>query len=284
MNISALSQKMNLKWWKKNSWTIILLLILPFTLINLSCSKKNNDKPQSQTTSGCALISWTNTLGDSGYFQGSYVTPSKFELVAEHHYDGITASSIYLHYDVNDHIVNDHPGYTVTYNNDNIVKIDYTDETTDWIMNFNSLGQLTTISASGTDNGDQVDASYTYTYDNNGDPVKIVIHYNSTSVQGTDSWVYTITGTYLTNHGNFLPNEPDLAPFTVYFAFTTFISKHLIDKWAIHGEGALADGTTTVLDFTRQYTYTFDNSGNVTTMVHTGNPDNIYTFNYSQCQ
>ena len=150
-------------------------------------------------------------------------------------------------------------------------------------MNFDSQGQLTTISASGTDNGDQVEASYTYTYDN-GDPVKIVIHYNSTSIQGTDSWVYTITGTYLTNHGNFLPNEPELAPFTVYFAYTTFISKHLIDKWAIHGEGSLADGTTSVFDFTRQYTYTFDNSGNVKTMVHTGNPDNIYTFNYSQCQ
>ena len=283
MEMPVLSHKINVNRRKINSWAIALLFIVPFILLNSSCSKKN-DNPKNPKISGCDGISWYDALGDTGIFRGNYQN-SKFDLSNTYtSKNGNLVYNISFDYDPNHHIINDNPGYVVTYNNDNIVEINYTDSTTTWVMNFDSLGQLTTINANGTDNGSTTDASYTYTYDKNGDPVNINIQYSSTSLQGTDNWVYNITGSYWTNTKNFLPDEPELAPFTVNFAYCTYISRHLIDTWVIHATGALADGTNPVIEVTRSYNYTFDKSGYVSTMVQLDNPNNIYTFQFSQCQ
>jgi hypothetical protein len=37
------------------------------------------------------------------------------------------------------------------------------------------------------------------------------------------------------------------------------------------------------INFTQQYTYTYNTDGFVATMVHTGNSNNKYTFTYSDC-
>jgi hypothetical protein len=275
---------MNFFQAKKHAGQIFTLLFLLYVFLMVSCAKKNSDQPQSSSTINCGKIEWYNTLGDSGYFQGA-ILDSKFSLAAEDHYDGYTNSFIGIHHDANNHIINDHPNYTVTYNQDQIAKLSYADNTSNMAMNFDTLGQLTTISGTGTNTDNQTTMQITYTYDSNGDPVKILVHSTTTSIAGTAVTNFNITGDYLTDNPNFLPDAPELAPFSVYFAFTVFTSKHLINKWVIHSSGTTEDGKAIPdINFTQQYTYTFDSSGKVATMVHTGNSNNIYKFTFSQCQ
>ncbi|HEY4789267.1 MAG TPA: hypothetical protein VIH57_24625 [Bacteroidales bacterium] len=284
MDRSKNFQKKSLIQAKRIAGQILTLSLLSFVFLAISCTKKNGDQLQNPSSNSCGRIEWYNTLGDSGYFQGA-VLDSKFSLVAEDHYDGYTNSFIGIHHDANNHIINDHPNYTVTYNQDQIVKIAYADDTSNLAMNFNDLGQLTTASGTGNNGDNQTTVQITYTYDGNGDPVKIAVHSTEVSIQGTTVVDFNITGDYLTDNPNFLPDAPEIAPFSAYFAFTVFTSRHLINKWVIHSSGTTADGKAIPdINFTQQYTYTFDSSGKVATMVHTGNSSNIYKFTFSQCQ
>ena len=59
---------------------------------------------------------------------------------------------------------------------------------------------------------------------------------------------------------------------------------HLINKWVINITGTDTDGAAIhPINFTQQYTYTYNTDGRVATMVHTGNSNNIYAFTYSGC-
>lgn len=62
------------------------------------------------------------------------------------------------------------------------------------------------------------------------------------------------------------------------------MSKHLINKWQIKINGKDEIGVALKeINFTQQYTYTYDANGKVATMVHTGNSKNIFTFAYTEC-
>jgi YD repeat-containing protein len=149
---------------------------------------------------------------------------------------------------------------------------------------FDTKGHLTNTVLSSSDDQGTTTATYTYTYDTNDDPVKIIGDATSTDNTGTSKAHYDITADYLTDKLIFFPLTPEITPFTIYFAYTFYSSMHLINKWVINITGTDTDGTALhPINFTQQYTYTYDTDGRVATMVHTGNSKNIYTFTYSGC-
>lgn len=255
-----------------------------FVFLVFSCSK-NNSSSTKTAVHYCGDLDWKNTIGLSGYFTGVLDARGVLAIVAADikEQDG-TDKFIALHRDATNHILNDNPNLTFTYNQDNLVKIVMGDATGTITFTFDANSHLTNTDIESTEQSGNLSLKYTYTYDKNDDPVKITGHAISTGSSGTSTADYDITADYLTDKPNFLPLNPEYAPFTSNFAYGFFLSRHLINKWVIAINGTTDQGVAIpTINFTQQYTYTYNTDGYVSTMVHTGNSKNIYTFTYSNC-
>ncbi len=260
----------------------IVIAVVFITLV-FSCSKKT-DTPTDVANHYCTSIDWNNTIGLSGYFTGA-ITNGEYNLVAASITEDGTEHFHAFHRTNNTSVIlNDQPGWTFTYDAGKIVKLVVFDTGGTATYNFDTNGHLTDTDLETTDVNATVSVKFTYTYDVNDDPVKIVGHGISTSSTGTSTGDYDITADYLTDKVNFIPLVPEVAPFSVYYAFTLYLSRHLINKWVIKLDATSENGSAIpTVNFTQQYTYTYDANGNVATMVHTGNSNNIFTFTYSGC-
>jgi hypothetical protein len=265
-----------------------LLIMAFFVLILISCSKSDNSSAMTNATlSYCKAISWTDTDGRTGTFIGT-LENGHYELTSVSYKEPLTTGgSVIFSYDASGHLMNQ-TGLTVTYNQDTLEKFVadlslVSKATGTATYTFDSNGYLTNISAVGSDDNGPLSYTVAYTYDSNGDPVHVVGHGSQTTSQGISIDDYDVTATYLTDKGSLIPFIPIAAPFTAYFAFANCLSKHLINNWIIKENISVAGISQPELDFTFQYTYTYDTDGKVSTMVHTGNPNNIYTFTYTGC-
>lgn len=258
-----------------------MVLTVVFVTFVISCSK-NSDNPTDVNGIFCSTINWSNTLKLSGYFKGELII-NKYELTSASISDNGIAKTFTLNRDGSGHLVNQ-SGITFKYDPDNLVNIVSSDGTVTGTFTFDTNSHLTGLVIDNKDNSETSKNTWTYTYDNNDDPVKITGHLVSTSSSGTTTADYNITADYLTDKPNFISLVPEVAPFTIYFAYNFYLSKHLINKWVINITGKDEDGKDiTAINLTLQYTYTYDADGRVATMVHTGNSKNIYTFSYSGC-
>jgi YD repeat-containing protein len=256
-----------------------------FVFLVLSCSKKT-DTPTNIVNHYCGTIDWKNALGTSGYFTGT-ISNNQYDLGSVSITDNGTNTFHAFHRTNNTSVIlNDQPGYTFTYDAGKIIKLITADGTGTGTatFNFDTNSHLTNSDIEGSDQTGTESLKFTYTYDINDDPVKIVGHLVSTSSGGTSTADYDITADYLTDKKNFLPLVPEMTPYTILFSYSWFLSRHLINKWVIKINGTTDQGVAIPqINFTQQYTYTYDTNGNVSTMVHTGNSKNIYTFTYSGC-
>jgi len=254
-----------------------------FVFLVFACSK-NTDTPTDLANHYCGTIDWTNTIGLSGYFSGA-ITNGQYDLVAVNSTKNGTDTFHAFHRTNNTSVIlNDQPGWTFTYDAGKIVKLVTGDATGTITFTFDTNGHLINTDVESSDNTGTLSLKFNYTYDINDDPVKIIGHAISTSSSGTSTGDYDITADYLTDKVNFMPLVPEITPFSIYFSYSWFLSRHLINKWVIKINGTTDQGVAIpTINFTQQYTYTYDTSGNVATMVHTGNSKNIYTFTYSGC-
>jgi YD repeat-containing protein len=262
-----------------------MILVVVFVALVFSCTKNTND-PTSVTAKYCGTIDWKNTIGLSGYFTGA-MNLGHYNLVAANLTESGTDHLVVFHRtNGTNQILNDQSGMTFTYNQDKLVKIVMGDGTGtgSGTFTFDTNSHLTNSDIESSDETGTSSLKFSYTYDVNDDPVKIVGHLVSTSSSGTSTADYDITADYLTDKTNFLPLVPEITPFTIYFSYSWFLSRHLINKWVIKIDGTTDEGAAIpTINFTQQYTYTYDTSGHIATMVHTGNSKNIYTFTYSGC-
>lgn len=254
-----------------------------FVTLVFSCSK-NTDTPTDVTNHYCGHIEWKNSLGLSGYFAGA-ITNGQYDMVAASITEDGTETFHAFHRTNNTSVIlNDQPGWTFTYDAEKLVKLVVGDATGTVTYTFDTNGHLTKTDIESSDENGTTSLKYNYTYDVNDDPIKIVAHAISTSSSGTSTADYDITADYLTDKSNFLPLVPEATPFSIYYAYSFYLSKHLINKWVIKINGTDEQGSAIPqINFTQQYTYTYDDNGNVATMVHTGNSKNVYTFTYSGC-
>jgi len=263
-------------------------IISAFIIIAFSCTKTND------TTSGnntavkyCKTIGWENTVGQSGVFTAA-LTGGHYDLTSVSYSENAnTTGYVSFSYDAAGKLMNQN-GLTVTYNQGQLAKyvVDLSlvsKATGTAAYSFDSNGYLTNISDIGSDEKGPFSHSVTYTYDSNGDPVHIVGHGSITTTQGTGTIDYDITADYLTDKPGLVPLVPIAVPFTVYFTYGQILGKHLINKLVIKQNETVPGITIPELDFTQQYTYTYDSNGRVSTMYHSGNPTNIFTFDYSGC-
>lgn len=262
---------------RKMAMAVILIPLV------FSCSK-NTDTPTDVSKHYCGNIAWKNTIGLSGYFTG-VITNGQYDLVAANITEDGTDTFHAFHRTNNTSVIlNDQPGWTFTYDAGKLVKLVVGDATGTVTYTFDTNGRLTKTDIESSDGNGTTSLKYNYTYDVNDDPVKIVAHAINTSSSGTSTADYDITADYLTDKPNFLPLVPEMTPFSIYYAYSFYLSRHLINKWIIKINGTDDQGAAIPqINFTQQYTYTYDDNGNVATMVHTGNPKNIYTFTYSNC-
>jgi len=254
-----------------------------FVLLVFSCSK-NTDNPANTAAKFCGTINWSNTLKLSGYFKGELIN-DKYGLTSANITDDGSGKTTTLSRDGSGHLVNQ-VGWNFTYDQDNLVKIVAADGigSGTGTFTFDTNSHLKSLVLYNNDNSETSTATWNYTYDNNDDPVKITGHLESTSSTGTIKADYIITADYLTDKPNFISLVPEVAPFTIYFAYNFYLSKHLINKWVINITGKDEDDIAlTPINFTLQYTYTYDSNDRVSTMVHTGNSSNKFTFTYSDC-
>jgi hypothetical protein len=251
-----------------------MIIAVFFALLVFSCSK-NKDNPSTKTVKFCGSIDWTSTLGQSGYFKGG-LTNSIFGLTSVN----LNNTTLVFNRDASGHIMNDNLGNTFTYDKDNLVKIVTGSATGLITFTFDTNSHLTQTHVQNQDVSGSNELTLNYTYDTNGDPVKITGLGVLISSSGTTTANYDITADYLASKDNFLPLLPELAPFTPEFAYSWFLSTHLINKWLIKIT-TTAGGKTITTNTTQQYTYTYDTDGKVATMWHSSN--NIYTFTYSGC-
>ncbi len=262
-------------------------IIVVFSLLVFACSK-NNDNPSNGGPKFCGTVRWSNTIGLSGVFQGA-TSLSQFHLSSvTTTEDGITKTFNY-NVDTKGHLINDQPGTTYTYDNDNLVKLVMSGTDGTVTFTYDTKGHLTNTDIENNDGLNSLSLIFNYTYDTNDDPVKIMAHGVSTEISTgyVDLSNYDITADYLTDKPSFLPLIPEIVPYSVYFAYGFYSSKYLINKWEIKINGTFqtSAGVETIptLNFTQQYTYTYDKDGRVATMVHTGNSKNKFTFNIEAC-
>ncbi len=262
-----------------------MVMAVVFVVLVFSCSK-NTNTPTDVATHYCGTIDWNNTIGLSGYFSG-VITNGQYDLVAVNFTENGTDTFHAFHRTNNTSVIlNDQPGWTFTYDAGKLVKLVVGDGTGNGsgTYTFDTNSHLTNTDLENSDGTGTSSLKYTYTYDINDDPVKITGHLVSTSSSGTSTADYDITADYLTDKLNFLPLVPEITPYSIYYAYGFYLSRHLINKWVIKINGTTDQGAAIpTINFTQQYTYTYDANGNVATMVHTGNSKNIYTFTYSSC-
>src|SRR5664279_5719747 len=229
-----------------------------FISLVFSCSKKT-DTPTDVVNHYCGTIDWKNTIGLSGYFSGSIID-GQYNLVAVNiNEDGTDHFHAFHRTNNTSVILNDQPGWTFTYDAGKIVKLVVGDATGTVTYTFDTDGHLTNTDIESSDETGTLSLKFTYTYDVNDDPVKIVAHGISTSSSGTSTSDYDITADYLTDKENFLPLVPELTPFSIYYAYGFYLSRHLINKWVIKINGTTDQGVAIpTINFTQQYTYTYD--------------------------
>jgi YD repeat-containing protein len=254
-----------------------------FVFLVFACSKKT-DTPTDIANHYCGTIEWKNTIGLSGTY-GGVIDNAQYDLVyVIFNESGVENLHTFHRTNETSVILNDQPGWTFTYDAGKIVKLVLDDATAKSTFTFDANSHLTKTDIQSSDETGTLNLTYTYTYGVNDDPVKIIGHGISTSSSGTTTADYDITAQYLTDKLNILPLVPEITPFSIYYAYTFYLSKHLIDKWQIKINGTTDQGTAIPeINFTQQYTYTYDGDGNVATMVHSGNNTNKFTFTYSDC-
>jgi hypothetical protein len=254
-----------------------------FVLLVFSCSKKN-DTSTYLTNNYCGTIVWKNSIGLSGSFEGN-MRDGRYNLVAAYLTDdGVETSHVFHRTNETTVILNDQAGWTFTYEDLKIVKLVMGNATELVTYTFDTDSHLTKAEIQVTDEDGSRQLIFNYTYDVNDDPVKITGHGVEITSTGTSTSDYDITADYLTDKLNFFPLVPEIAPFSIYYAYTYYLSRHLINKWVIKITGTDEDKKPILpINFTQQYTYAYDADGNVATMVHTGNSNNKYTFTYSDC-
>jgi hypothetical protein len=256
-----------------------MIMAVVFFVLVISCSKNSND-PSNTALKFCGSMDWTSTLGISGYFKGNLVS-STFGITSVNFKDNKKNTTLVLNRDANGHITGDNFGDTYTYDQDNLIKIVTGTETGSITFTFDASSHLKQVYLQSTEVSQTSELTLTYTYDTNGDPVTISGEGLITSGDLTTNGYYTITADYLTDKTNVLPLLPEIAPFTSTFAYSWFLSQHLINKWQIRVSSISSDGTFNDNTITQQFKYTYDSDGRVATMSHTSN--NIFTFTYSGC-
>lgn len=280
------------------SWKVGTAIIL---VIAFSCSKTNDTVSTKTTTSSsttgsgsnntvkyCGSITWSNTNTQSGNFTGTLVN-NVYELKSVTYKDNSTSTPgvVNFQYDASGNLQNQ-PGITFTYANNILAKAVVDLAAVSRVsgsatLTFDTNGHLTNLNTMSPDSG-AINLSVVYTYDINDDPVHIVAHGTQTLLTGTNTIDLDGTADYLTDKPSLLPYVPMISPFTSYFGYFTILSKHLINKLVVVQNVTTNLGVKLpVLNITHQYTYTYDASGKVVSMFHSGNPANIYTFTYSGC-
>jgi YD repeat-containing protein len=261
-----------------------MVMAFVFVALVLSCTKTNNN-PANVAVKYCTNLGWSNEVGLSGQFLGANNALGRFSLLTEDLFDQGGTSKHVSFQSTDGHFINQ-GGMTFTYDKDNLVELQIGDLTSGReTFTFETNGHLKHTVITNSDASGDMSSVYAYTYDNNDDPVKITGNAQSTSPDGKTSTAdYDITADYLTDKTSVLPFIPEITPFSIYFAYSFVLSRHLINKWVIKINGTDDNGVPfKEIDFTQQYTYTYDSNGRVATMVHTGNSNNIYTFTYSGC-
>jgi YD repeat-containing protein len=254
-----------------------------FVLLVFSCSK-NNDNPASTATKYCGTINYHNSVGLIGAFSGGLVNGKYGLTTISLTEDGVPETTTFSR-DGSGHLV-DQVGWVFTYDKDNnLVKIvEGTTNTGTAAFSFDTNSHLTGLIIDNADQNGISKFTWTYTYDSNDDPVKILAHLTNTTNSGILTADYDITADYLTDKPGFIYLFPEFAPFSPVFAYGFYLSRHLINKWVIKINSKDENGVAApTINFTQQYTYTYDANGRVGTMVHTGNSNNIFTFTYADC-
>ena len=253
-----------------------------FVFLVFSCSKTDNN-PTNAAVKFCKNLGWSETIGISGQFSGNYNSQGRFALLTGDFFDDDGTADHVSFQSTDGHFINQ-GGMKFTYNKDNLVELQTGDLTGRATFEYETNGHLKHTIITNSDRTGDLSLVFAYTYDNNDDPVKITAHGIDTSPTGTSTSDYDITADYLTDKTSVLPFVPEITPFSISFAYTFFLSRHLINKWDIKINGTTEDGAVIpTINFTQQYTYTYDSNGRVSTMVHAGNNNNIYTFTYSGC-
>jgi len=260
-----------------------LAITVAILIIAFSCTKSSDTTSGNKTVKYCGSIAWSN-LDQSGTFTGNSTSGSYRLTDATHTENGITGE-YQPHYDSNGHLLNDLEGVIYTYTGDTLTKIAVTDAATSGNgtgeYDFDGNGHFTNGVMNFTSSGYTGTVTGTWTYDSNDDPVHFTASGTLSTSDGPVAISMDITGDFLTDKTSFLPFMPLFAPASSYFSLIPFLSKHLLNKWVV---SILATGLPAPVNFTVQYTYTYDNNGNIATMVNTGNSSNIYTFTYSDCK
>lgn len=260
---------------------IMIAVFLIFLVF--SCSK-NNDNPAGTAPKYCGIINWHNSVGLIGAFSGGLVN-GKYGLTTISLTENGVPKTVTFGRDASGHLV-DQVGWVFTYDKDyNLVKIiEGTANTGTAAFSFDTNSHLTGLVIDNADENGISKLTWTFTYDSNDDPVKILAHLTNTTTSGILTADYDITADYLTDKPGFIYLVPEFAPFSSFFAYGFYLSRHLINKWVIKIDSKDENGVALpTLNFTQQYTYTYDSNGRVGTMVHTGNSKNIFTFTYDQC-
>jgi hypothetical protein len=259
-----------------------LALSVATVIITFSCTKSSDTTTGNNTAKYCGTIAWSN-LDQSGTFTGS-TTSGSYRLTDATHTEFGVKGDLQLHYDSNGHLINDVEGVNYTYTQDNLTKIAITNAATSsngtGEYDFDSNGHFTTGVMNFTSSGFTGTVNGRWSYDPNEDPVLFTASGTVNTSDGPVTISIAITGDFLTDKTSFLPFMPLFAPASSYFSLVPFLSRHLLNKWDVSIE---ATGVAPI-NFTIQYTYTYDNNGNIATMVNTGNSKNIYTFTYSDCK
>jgi len=254
-----------------------------FILLVFSCSK-NTDNPANTTPKYCGIINWHNSVGLIGAFSGGLVN-GKYGLTTISLTENGVAETTTFGRDASGHLV-DQVGWVFTYDKDyNLVKIvEGTTTTGTATFIFDANSHLTSLVIENADESGNTELTWSYVYDSNDDPVKIKAHATHAYPSGIATSDYDITADYLTDKPGLLYLDPEFAPSSPVFAYGFYLSRHLINKWVIKITGKDENGTAIpAINFTQQYTYTYDSNGRVETMVHTGNSKNIFTFTYDHC-
>jgi hypothetical protein len=259
--------------------TVIASVIISLVF---SCSKSNNN-PASAAVKYCTNLGWSDDLGLSGQFAGAYNNLGHFTLSKADSYKKDGTANHVTFQSANGHFI-DQGDMKFTYDKDNLVALSMGNSTTGQAsFSFDTNGHLKSTVITNYDASGDLSMKIDYTYDNNDDPVKILINSQTTFPDGNETVAdYVITADYLTDKTSVLPFVPEITPFTGIFAYSYFLSRHLINKWDIvMNENSSNGAPVGPIKITLQYNYTYDSNGRVATMSSSAN--NTFTFTYSGC-